>query len=34
MGVVAFLGALCAAYFGGYVVGITVAFIKKFSSLS
>lgn len=29
-----FLGALVAAYFGGYVAGVTVAYIKKFSSIS
>ncbi|GEM_PF-4814637 len=34
MGLTLFLGALVAAYFGGYTAGVVVAYIKKIGSIS
>lgn len=34
MQIALFLGALVASYFGGYGIGVVVAYIKKFSNVS
>ena len=34
MGVTLFLAGLTASYFGGYTVGVAVAYIKKIGSIS